>query len=144
MDTVYTALVFPLLLLIGQTLVALGQRKLNQRMDEGEAKRNQARADTEAKRAAEAQWRDDITARLDQQDQRIDTILRAQCGQTRSDIIHKCHRYLDDLGRASTEEKEALHAEHEEYAQMCEANDIVNHFVDGLVQRVMELPERKL
>lgn len=36
MDTVYTALVFPLLLLIGQTLVALGQRKLNQRMDEGE------------------------------------------------------------------------------------------------------------
>ena len=144
MDTIYTALVFPLLLLIGQTLVALGQRKLNQRMDEGEAKRNQARADTEAKRAAEAQWRDGITARLDQQDQRIDTILRAQCGQTRSDIIHKCHRYLDDLGRASTEEKEALHAEHEEYAQMCEANDIVNHFVDGLVQRVMELPERKL
>lgn len=38
MDTVYTALVFPLLLLIGQTLVALGQRKMSQRMDEGQAK----------------------------------------------------------------------------------------------------------
>lgn len=34
MDTVYTALVFPLLLLIGQTLVALCQRKISQRMDE--------------------------------------------------------------------------------------------------------------
>jgi hypothetical protein len=46
MDQLYSALVFPLLLLIGQTLVALGQRRLNQRMDEGEAKRNQAKADT--------------------------------------------------------------------------------------------------
>lgn len=36
MDTIYTALVFPLLLLIGQTFVALGQRRLNMRMDEGE------------------------------------------------------------------------------------------------------------
>ncbi len=57
MDTIYTALVFPLLLLIGQTLVAFGQRKLNQRMDEGQAK-------TDAKRKAEAEWRDSIDKRL--------------------------------------------------------------------------------
>ena len=31
MDTVYTALVFPLLLLVGQVLVALGQRSPNLR-----------------------------------------------------------------------------------------------------------------
>lgn len=43
MDTVYTALVFPLLLLIGQTLVALGQRKISQRMDEGQAKTDEKR-----------------------------------------------------------------------------------------------------
>lgn len=172
MDTIYTALVFPLLLLIGQALVALGQRKVNQRMDEGERKRDEARAETEAKRTVEAKWhdtvdkllseqnialqhvaedridwytwRDEIVNLMDRQDERIKIILRAQCSQTRSDIIHKCHRYLDDLGCASTEEKEALNAEHEEYTEMCEANDIVNHFVDGLVQRVMELPERKI
>ena len=50
MGTVYTALIFPLLLLVGQTLVALGQRKISQSMDEGQAK-------TDAKRAAEAEWR---------------------------------------------------------------------------------------
>lgn len=50
-DTVYTALVFPLLLLIGQTLVVLGQRRLNMRMDDGQTK-------TDAKRKAEAEWRD--------------------------------------------------------------------------------------
>lgn len=89
-------------------------------------------------------WRADMIAQMQTQDNRIDTILQAQCTQMRSDIIHKCHRYLDDLGRASTEEKEALNAEHQEYAAMCEANDIVNSFVDKLVERVMQLPEREI
>jgi len=135
MDTVYTALVFPLLLLIGQALVAVGQRKISQRMDEGQAK-------TDAKRAAEAEWRECMVKRLDGQDERIDTILTAQCSQMRSDIVHKCHRYLDDLGKASIEEKDALKAEHDEYSAVCKANGIVNNFVDMMVQRVMELPER--
>lgn len=38
MDQLYTAVVLPLMLLVGQTLVALGQRKISQRMDEGQAK----------------------------------------------------------------------------------------------------------
>lgn len=89
-------------------------------------------------------WRAEIIAQMQAQDDRIATVLQAQCTQMRSDIIHKCHRYLDDLGRASTEEKEALKAEHENYAAMCEANDIVNNFVDLMVQRVMDLPEREI
>ena len=143
-EQVYTALVFPLLLLVGQALVALGQRKLNMRMDEGEAKRNQARADTDAKRVAEAEWRECVVKRLDKHDELMDTILTAQCSQMRSDIIHKCHRYLDDLGCASIEEKDALKAEHDEYSAVCAANEITNNFVDMMVQRVMELPEREV
>lgn len=60
----------------------------------------------------------------------------------REGIGHKCHRYLDDLGKASTEEKDALKAEHDEYSAVCAANEITNNFVDMMVQRVMELPER--
>lgn len=136
MDTVYTALVFPLLLLIGQTLVALGQRKISQRMDEGQAK-------TDAKRAAEAEWREHVVTRLDKQDGRIDTILTAQCSQMRSDILHKAHRYIDDLGCASTEEKETLWAEWEDYSAICDANNITNHFIDKLANQVMSLPNRE-
>lgn len=99
-------------------------------------------AETEAKRKAEAAWRESVTARMDAQDERIETILQAQCSQMRSDIIHKCHRYLDDLGKASIEEKEALKAEHQEYSAVCKANGFVNNFVDLMVQRAMELPER--
>lgn len=74
MDAVYSAVIFPLLLLVGQTLVALGQRKLNQRMDESEAKRNQARADTDAKREAEAQWRKSVDRLLSEQSSALNNV----------------------------------------------------------------------
>lgn len=135
--TILDKLLLPLALLAGQLW-------LNAKFKSAEDKRDAARAETDAKRAAEAQWRDSVVSRLDKQDVRIDTILTAQCSQMRSDIVHKCHRYLDDLGRASTEEKDALKAEHEEYSAVCKANGIVNNFVDMMVQRVMELPEREM
>lgn len=119
-----------------------GQRALTMRFEKADEKREMARLETSEKRAAEAEWRESINHRMDAQDERISAILQAQCSQMRSDIIHKCHRYLDDLGRASIEEKNALKAEHEEYEALCKANDIVNNFVDLMVQRVMELPER--
>ena len=125
-------------------LTLAGQLWLNQRFKRADEKRDQARADTDAKRAAEAEWRDCVVKRLDKHDELMDTILTAQCSQMRSDIIHKCHRYLDDLGCASIEEKDALKAEHDEYSAVCAANEITNNFVDMMVQRVMELPERSV
>lgn len=136
MDTVYTSLVFPLLLLVGQTLVALGQRKMNQRMDERQAK-------TDAKRKVEAEWRESIDKRLNEQAETIVAILDNQCSQTRSDIVHKYHRYVDDLGCASVEEKDALRAEHKQYSAICEKYGIENDLIDDLVQQVMDLPTRK-
>lgn len=125
-------------------LTLAGQLWLNDRFKRADEKRDQARADTDAKRAAEAEWRECVVERLDKHDELMDTILTAQCSQMRSDIIHKCHRYLDDLGCASIEEKDALKAEHDEYSAVCAANEITNNFVDMMVQRVMELPERSV
>lgn len=142
MDQLYSALVFPLLLLIGQALVALGQRKLNMRMNEGERVRNDARAETEAKRAAEAEWRDGVEQRLAEQDEKIDAVLRGQTTQMRSDLVHKAHRYIDDMGCAGVEEKKAWWAEYEDYCAICEAHSIKNSFVDQLAQLVMTLPDR--
>ena len=126
-----------------------GQLWLNDRFKRADEKRDQANADTEAKRKAEKEWQESVikrldmqVERLDEQDRRINTVLSLQCSQTRSDILHKCHRYLDDVGKASTEEKEALKAEHKDYAKICKENDIENEFIDLLVQRVMDLPER--
>lgn len=84
-----------------------------------------------------------MNARMDEQDKRMDAVLNLQCSQTRSDLIHRAHRYMDDLGCASTEEKQSFWAQYEDYQQICEANDIENHFVDGLAESVMGLPTRE-
>ena len=75
---------------------------------------------------------------------KVSRSVKEQAAQIRSDIVHKCHRYLDDLGRASTEEKEALADEHKQYSEFCDDLEMENNFIDELVARVMELPEREL
>lgn len=80
----------------------------------GEAKRDEARAEArkeeERRSAAEEAWRTDIERRmadfekaLENQNGKIDSVLKGQITQMRSDLVHKAHRYLDDLGvRAPT------------------------------------------
>jgi len=130
--------------IVGGLLTLAGQLWLNDRFKRADEKRDQARADTDAKRAAEAEWRECIEQRLDKQDEKIDSVLKGQCTQMRSDIVHKAHRYLDDLGMASTEEKQAFWVEYEDYQLICEQYGIENHFVDELAKRVMVLPEREV
>lgn len=144
MDQTITAIIQWLAPILSTVIITIATVSINAQAKKHERVADERHAETEAKRRQEAEWRESIDRRLDHQDSRIEAVLKVQCSQTRSDIIHKCHRYLDDLGRASTEEKAALHAEHQEYAAMCEANDIVNSFVDKLVERVMQLPEREI
>lgn len=87
-------------------------------------------------------WREQMVAHMTNQDERIMSMLKAQCTQMRSDTVHRAHRYLDDLGCASTEEKSAFWAEYEDYCELCEQYGIENSFVDTLAKRVMALPER--
>lgn len=152
-DQIYTIVIFPLFLLIGQTIIqtinAITSRKINQRLDESEKKRLTAKAATEEKRAIEAKWREEVESRMKNfeqyfstQNKIIDLILRGQVSQMRSDIIHKAHRYLDDLGRASAEEKNAFNEEYKEYNLICKTAEIKNNFVQSLHDQVMALPGR--
>lgn len=144
LTTILDKLLLPLALLAGQLW-------LNAKFKESEEKRDKARAETDAKRAAEAEWRDGIDKRLDAMDKRLDDVqgeldrsVSQQAVQIRSDIVHKCHRYLDDLGRASSEEKETLNDAYKQYCKFCADLEVENDFIDLLVQRVMELPEREV
>ena len=130
-------------------LTLLGQLWLNRRFKLADEKRDEARSGTEKKRQEEQEWRNHMDRRMDDLDNRVDeildtqgVILDTQCAQTRSDILHKVHRYIDDLGCASIEEKSALKAEHQNYQRICKENDIENEFIDGLVEQVMNLPSR--
>lgn len=124
-------------------IVCAGQLALNTSFKRVDEKRDAEKAETDAKRKAEAEWRESIDKRLNEQAETIVAILDNQCSQTRSDIVHKYHRYVDDLGCASVEEKDALRAEHKQYSAICEKYGIENDLIDDLVQQVMDLPTRK-
>jgi hypothetical protein len=135
LTAVLDKLLLPLALLAGQLW-------LNLKFKSAEDKRDSARADTDAKRAAEAEWREKVVHRLDEQDERIDAVLQGQVNQMRSDVTHKIHRYMDDLGCASTEEKNSLNEEYKVYCLICEKFGIENDFVANMMEQVMALPSR--
>lgn len=116
--------------------------QIKARQDAAERKRDEAQAETEAKRRAEAEWRERVDGRLDRQDEKIAAVLKGQTTQMRSDLVHRAHRYIDDLGCAGMEEKDAFWAEYEDYCEICRQHGIKNSFVDRLAQQVMGLPDR--
>lgn len=75
-------------------------------------------------------WRADLTKRVGIINESLVCVMRG-------DLIHKAHRYVDDKGYASIEEKESWHEEWEQYQSICPRNG----FIDTLAQQVMNLPE---
>ena len=153
-------------------IVTAATTSINAKVAKGQRTADERHAETEAKRKDEAEWRDavdkllekqgealkmvaddrlewyawreQIVAHMDNQDERATAMLKAQCTQMRSDTVHRAHRYLDDLGCASIEEKNAFWAEYRDYCDLCEQYGIENSFVDELAKRVMDLPERTI
>ena len=132
-------------------IITAATAKINAWIKLSDAKREKEQAATDAKRAAEKEWRDEVDKKLADLAQKIGDVndkvnrqVALQAADTRADIIHKCHRYLDDLGCASIEERDALIDEHEQYVQFCSDLGIDNEFINKLVQKVMDLPTREI
>lgn len=128
--------------IVSTIIVTAATASINAKLASGERKRDAARAETDAKRAAEAEWREDVEQRLCSQDEKLAVVLRGQTTQMRSDLTHKIHRYMDDLGCASLEEKNSLEDEYKVYCAICEQYDFENDFVAELMSQVMRLPNR--
>lgn len=123
-------------------IITILTAQIKARQNEAERKRDEAQAETDAKRKADAEWRERVEDRLDKQDEKIAAVLKGQTTQMRSDLVHRAHRYIDDLGCAGVEEKDAFWAEYEDYCEICKHHCIKNNFVDQLARQVMNLPDR--
>lgn len=130
--------------ILSTIIVTIATASINAHIKRRDQVADERHSETEAKRKAEAEWRESVDRKLNDMEGKLDRSIASQAAQTRSDIVHKCHRYLDDLGKASTEEKQALHDEHVQYSQFCADLGIDNNFIDNLVARVMGLPEREV
>lgn len=123
-------------------VICMGQLWLSGQFKRADQKRDDARLEDEIRRKESAAWRVRIESEIADQDDVLESVLEAQCTQMRADITHKIHRYMDDLGCASPEEKESLHNEYKVYCDICEKHHIKNHFVEKMMDQVLALPDR--
>ena len=135
LKTIASIVILPLMLLAGQ-------RWLNGKFDANDRARERKDAAQAERHEAEAAWRESVTEHMKIQDRKTDMLMVAWATTMRSDLIHRAHRYIDDLHAASVEEKEAYHAQWEDYQKFCEENNITNNFIDNLMIAVMNLPTR--
>jgi len=95
-------------------------------------------AETEAKRRAEAEWRDDVNSSMADIDAKLDMLNDATQTTMRATLLHYIEKYLT-RGWVTPEERASLMDMHAKYAALN-----ANGFIDGYMERVSELPDRDI
>lgn len=98
----------------------------------------QAEARTEAKRRAEAEWRERIEGSMSDIDGKLDALNDATQTTMRATLLHYIEKYLT-RGWVTPEERASLMDMHAKYAALN-----ANGFIDGYMRRVAELPDREI
>ena len=112
--------------------------QIKARQDEGERKRDEARSETEAKRRAEAEWRERVEGSVADIDAKLDVLNEATQTTMRTTLLHYIEKYLT-RGWVTPEERASLMDMHRKYAALS-----ANGFIDGYMARVAELPDKEI
>ena len=127
---------------ISSVVVVVATAIVNQRMKERDRVLDERHEETEKERQRRDSWREGMSSRVGRLETVLDVILELQLSQMRSDLVHRAHRYVDDRGAASTEEKDVFWQQYQDYIRLCDAHGKDNNFIDRLAQQVMDLPTR--
>jgi hypothetical protein len=112
--------------------------QIKARQDAAERKRDEAQAETEAKRKAEAEWRERMDGSMADIDAKLDVLNEATQTTMRTTLLHYIEKYLT-RGWVTPEERASLMDMHRKYAALN-----ANGFIDGYMARVAELPDREI
>lgn len=118
--------------IISTLIVCAGQLALNARFKQADEKRDQARAETQAKRDAEAEWRGRIEAFVADLKKEITQSKDAQQSTMRQSLIHSYEKYVT-RGWLTTEELSAWLDMHDKYSAMG-FNGLIDTYRDRIVQ----------
>lgn len=120
---------------IAATLITLtGQLWLNQRFKMADEKRDQARTETKEKRDAEARWRDEVSAHMQRQDERMALMTSSLQSTMRATLIHNAEKYFS-RGSITPEEHASWCDMHDRYSSMG-----FNGLIDTYRARIDKLP----
>ena len=112
--------------------------QIKARQDAAERKRDEAQAKTDAKRKAEAEWRERVEGSVAGIDAKLDVLNEATQTTMRTTLLHYIEKYLT-RGWVTPEERASLMDMHRKYAALN-----ANGFIDGYMARVAELPDKEI
>lgn len=112
-------------------IVAAMTAQINSRAKQAEAK-------TEAKRRAEAEWRERIEGSMSDIDGKLDALNDATQTTMRTEILHLVEKFLT-RGWITPEERASLFDMHKKYAALN-----ANGFIDSYIERINHLPDREI
>lgn len=112
--------------------------QIKARQDEAERKRDEAQAETEAKRRAEAEWRERVEGSVAGIDAKLDALNNATQTTMRTEILHLVEKYLT-RGWVTPEERASLFDMHRKYSALN-----ANGFIDGYIERIKNLPDKEI
>jgi hypothetical protein len=138
MDNAFTSFVAWAAQIASTVIVTALTAQIKARQDAAERKRDEAQAETEAKRRAEAEWRERIGVSVADIDAKLDVLNEATQTTMRTTLLHYIEKYLT-RGWVTPEERASLMDMHRKYAALN-----ANGFIDGYMRRVAELPDREI
>lgn len=138
MDNAITGFVAWAAQIASAVIVTALTAQIKARQDAAERKRDEAQAETEAKRKAEAEWRERVEGSVAGIDAKLDVLNEATQTTMRTTLLHYIEKYLT-RGWVTPEERASLMDMHRKYAALN-----ANGFIDGYMRRVAELPDREI
>ena len=132
---VFTSILTWLAPILASLVICTGQLALNASFKHAESRREVARAQVERESAAKAEWRDEVTRKLDELEKKIDVNSEATQATMRTELLHLSEKYITRNG-ATKEEKNAIVDMHKKYSKLD-----ANGFIDTYIKRVMDLPD---
>lgn len=117
--------------ILSTIIVTAATASINAKIASGERKRDEARAETDAKRAAEAKWRDEM-------DVKVDNLTAATQANMRTNLCHLYEKYMT-RGWLTSEEHTSWHNMHEMYAALN-----ANGLIDSYAERIDQLPHHEI
>ena len=112
--------------------------QIKARQDAAERKRDEAQAETEAKRRAEAEWRERMEGSMADIDAKLDALNDATQTTMRTEILHLVEKFLT-RGWITPEERASLFDMHRKYSALN-----ANGFIDSYIERINHLPDREI
>jgi hypothetical protein len=138
MDNAFTSFVAWAAQIASTVIVTALTAQIKARQDAAERKRDEAQAETDAKRRAEAEWRERMDGSVADIDAKLDVLNEATQTTMRTTLLHYIEKYLT-RGWVTPEERASLMDMHRKYAALN-----ANGFIDGYMRRVAELPDKEI